>query len=158
MELVPLHHRVDARLFHAGPIGLIHYFGPPSPAAVSGDFDCTRQLVEQFGEVSYLVLLEAHLVGRPSRHALAVVNERLADLGARCRGSAVVVRGTGIAPSMMRLAITGAAFVGGNSATRKVFSTVREGLLWLQSLQVLPEGRAVKVEAVEAALRLEGQP
>lgn len=158
MPIQLVHTRPDARVLQAGPILVVHYFGPATIRSANDDFDVGIPIIERFGEMSFLVVLEANLVGRPRPRVLATVDERLRGMGSKIRCSALVVRGSGIAPPMMRTVLSGVAFITREQQRRKVFRDVREGLTWLQAFEgQLPAAQEVRLETLELALKLPEQ-
>ena len=146
--------REHARLLHAGPLVVVHYKGPSTPEFAESDFVPQRQLVEQYGELSNLVVFEANLVGRPDPRIQEIISGHLRELGPRLRCTGIAVRGTGLAPLVMRTMLTTMSLMSRTATRQKVFKTVAEALGYVQQFDGQhAEVKAVSAEQLESALR-----
>lgn len=149
----PLETKVDrptGRIVQAGPLIIVHYKGPSSPELAVSDFAPSRAAVATYGELSNLVIFEANLVGRPDPRVQEIISKQLLELGPRLRCTGIAVRGTGLAPLVLRTMLSGMSLMSKTATRQKVFKTVPEALAWVQA----SDGQHAEVRAIDGAALL----
>lgn len=82
--------------------------------------------------------------------------ELIKELNPICIGSATVVLGKGLGPSMIRMFMTGFNMISKTPFPQRTFSTLAEGITWIQGLpRQHPEARSVTRSAVVKHFEIE---
>lgn len=152
MELTKSFESTDARFGSAGPLLVALYRGTTSPGMLD-ELDRTQEvLLAKFPRISTLTV-----IGQAG--SMLKVDEgvrtRSVELGKKYEkhvlGSAIVVTTKGLGAVMVRTFLSGFFLLSKSETPMKTFSTIAEGLSWLQALpgqdlSIKTEVRAADIE------------
>ncbi len=122
-------------MLHFGSLVCVHFRGPSTFEEIAADFEAQDSILEQYGEISQVVVFEADKMGRMGHLSRDKAAEQLAKWGVRLRGSAIVLTGGGLAARFMRVSIAGVMAITGGRVRQRVFPTIEEGIAWLKTLE-----------------------
>ena len=152
MEFTKSFESTDARFGSAGPLFLALYRGTTSPGMLNELERAQDALIKIYPRITTLTV-----IGQASSMLRAdeTVRTRSLELGKKFEknviGSAIVVATKGLAAVMVRTFLSGFFLLSRSEMPMKTFSTVAEGLLWVQSLpgqdvRLKTEGTAADIE------------
>ncbi len=127
--------RETIHVAHAGSLVLTRYH-QTSPADLDRLLRLQLQVAKRHdGQMSMLSFVALKgTEGRISDELRKKSVEIIGQLSAVCRGSATVVIGVGLSATMVRLFLTGFYLLSNPPFPQSAFSTVAEGLSWVQRL------------------------
>lgn len=147
--------RADAGVVisHRGSLVCVHYTGSRTEADVVGDFAAQQPVLEQYGELSQMVVFHSARIGRITAGARLQAAKNLRELGVRLRCSAIVLLGDGLAAALMRVAIATANLLSGAGDRHRIFTTVPDAIAWLERFpDQHPSVSGLDVDALVAAV------
>lgn len=158
MDLVPpgwtqLRAREGAVTWQRGSLVCVHFTGPTGEADLDDDFAAQAQVVEEFSELSHLIVFHAELIGRITALARQRAAEHIREFGPKLRCSAIVLIGDGLGAALMRVGIAGANAISGAGDRHRLFASIDSAVRWLEQYpRQHPSVRGVDAEALSLAL------
>lgn len=135
MEVSRLFDSPEARFGAAGPLFVAHYKGAVTVDTLDELDRAQAALIEKRGVISMVTLIGE--LG-PMLKVEEAVRSRSIELGKKyekqVRGSAIVVATRGLAAVMVRTFLSGFFLLSRTELPIRTFSTVKDALAWLQSL------------------------
>lgn len=124
--------RSNTRIAKSGSLYVVHYHGPVTVAEAEADFKHQLAVVQQHGHVSVMVMFDAKTMGKPDDEVKRVVAEQIRSLGPKLKGTAVVLRGDGLAVTILRTMLVAFGLL--SRAQQRICSDEAAALEYLRGL------------------------